>query len=321
MKKQRSKVSASSAKFYEGDVLKVMSQNRKMKYDLVVTSPPYNIRKSYERSRNLSFEEYVAWLDEVIGLLVDGLQDRGSICWQVGNFIKDGEVFPIDIYTYQSFKRRGMHLRNRIVWRFNFGLNSTKRLSGRYETVLWFTKTRDYKFNLDNIRIPQLYPGKKHAAHKKGIGGKPSGNPLGKNPSDFWDFSADEHFRQCGVWDIPNVKANHPEKTLHPCQFPIELAERCVLAFTNPGDVIFDPFMGTGTTALAALKHGRKAIGIDTERSFLAIARDRVKKLASGTLKYRDIGKKIARPKPSESVARIPADWLRSNDREVPSNG
>lgn len=321
MTKQSRKMSASSAKFYEGDVLEVMSQNRKLKYDLVVTSPPYNIRKSYERSRNLSFEEYILWLDDVIGLLVDGLRDAGSICWQVGNYIKDGEVFPIDIYTYQSFKRRGMRLRNRIVWRFNFGLHSTKRLSGRYETVLWFTKTDDYKFNLDNVRIPQLYPGKKHAAHKKGVGGKPSGNPLGKNPSDFWEFSADEHFRQCGVWDIPNVKANHPEKTLHPCQFPIELAERCVLAFTDSNDVVLDPFVGTGTTALAALKHGRKAIGIDTEGSFLTIARDRVNKLAEGTLKYRSIGKQIAKPRPNENVAKIPTEWFRPEELKVLSDG
>src|SRR5882757_7585544 len=99
-----------------------------------------------------------------------------------------------------------------------------------YETVLWFTKGDNYRFNLDPIRISQIYPGKRHPLERKSLAGLPSGNPLGKNPGDVWEFSAEDHFRESLIWDIPNVKANHPEKTFHPCQFPIELVERCVLA-------------------------------------------------------------------------------------------
>lgn len=152
-----------TATFLKGDVLAVLEKLPKAKYDLIVTSPPYNIGKIYERSTKLTFEQYIEWLDKVIGKLVDAVQDHGSICWQVGSFIKDGEVFPIDIHTYDSFKRRGMKLRNRIIWRFNFGLHSKRRLSGRYETILWFTKSDDHRFNLDAVRVPQLYPGKRHS--------------------------------------------------------------------------------------------------------------------------------------------------------------
>ena len=106
------------------------------------------------------------------------------------------------------------------------------------------------------------------------------------------------------------MKANHPEKTIHPCQFPVELAERCVLAFTDPGDFILDPFVGVGTSAIAATKHNRHAVGIDKEKGFLELASDRVRKLADGTLIVRPIGKEIAKPKLTDKVARVPEEWL-----------
>src|ERR1700722_9251205 len=198
----------STATFLKGDVLTALKKLSATKCDLIVTSPPYNIGKIYERSEGLTFEKYIDWLDTVIDALVDTLAEHGSICWQVGSFVKDGEVFPLDIHTYDSFKRRGMQLRNRIVWRFNFGLHSKKRFSGRYETILWFTKSEDYRFNLDPVRVPQLYPGKRHPKSKGKEAGKPSGNPLGKNPSDFWEFSAEEYFKDNPIWDIPNCSSS-----------------------------------------------------------------------------------------------------------------
>jgi adenine-specific DNA-methyltransferase len=304
-----------TATFLKGDVLAVLGKLQKAKYDLIVTSPPYNIGKVYERSTKLTFDQYVEWLDKVIGALIDSLQEHGSICWQVGTFIKNGEVFPIDIHTYDSFKRRGMKLRNRIIWRFNFGLHSKRRLSGRYETILWFTKSDDYRFNLDAVRVPQLYPGKRHPKKRAKDSGKPSGNPLGKNPSDYWEFSAEKHLQHDPVWDIPNVKANHPEKTIHPCQFPVELVERCILALSDPGDTILDPFIGTGTTAIAAIRHSRNAVGIDKDGAFLKIARKRVKQLSDGTLKIRDSGKPARKPRPSDKVACVPEEWKMDQER------
>ena len=158
------------------------------------------------------------------------LHPQGSICWQVGNYIDRGEIIPLDTILYPMFVAHRLHLRNRIVWHFGHGLHCSKRLSGRYETINWWTKGDTYTWNLDPIRIPSKYPGKRYFKGPKR--GQLSGNPLGKNPSD--------------VWSIPNVKNNHPEKTVHPCQFPVELVERLVLSMTDPDDTVFDPYMGVG---------------------------------------------------------------------------
>lgn len=148
--------------------------------DLIVTSPPYNIGKTYERKYSL--KQYVEEQEFVISECVRILKHSGSICWQVGNHVDAGEIFPLDSILYPIFKGLGLKLRNRIIWQFWHGLHCSKRLSGRYETILWFTKSDDYVFNLDAIRIPSKYPNKKH--FKGPNTGKYSGNPLGKNPSD-----------------------------------------------------------------------------------------------------------------------------------------
>lgn len=186
--------------------------------------------------------------------------------------------------------------------------------------MLWFTRTDTYTFNLDPVRIPQLYPGKRHSASKGEKAGKPSGNPLGKNPSDYWEFSAMEDFRNNPVWDVPNVKANHPEHTEHPCQFPVELAERCVLALSKTRESVLDPFIGTGATAIAAVKHGRDAIGIDRHEPYLAIAKDRIARLSTGDLPLRPLGKPVRRPRSTERVAQVPAEW-RQNETEQALRG
>ena len=129
---------------------------------LIVTSPPYNIGKRYEKRTSL--ESYVEAQMRVIDKCVRVLHPNGSICWQVGNHVDKGEVFPLDIVLYEIFKRHGLKLRNRIVWHFEHGLHCSKRLSGRYETILWFTKSDDYTFNLDTIRTPSKYPGKRTAS-------------------------------------------------------------------------------------------------------------------------------------------------------------
>ncbi|AWD23344.1 site-specific DNA-methyltransferase [Fuscovulum blasticum] len=278
---------------------------------LVVSSPPYNIGKIYERDQKLSLEAYLSWQAEIISEVADLLVDGGSVCWQTGNYVSNGELFPLDVHFYSIFKEKSFKLRNRIIWKFNFGLNADKRFSGRYETLLWLTKGDNYKFNLDPVRVPQIYPGKRHSLNKGAKAGLPSGNPLGKNPADVWEFSAEKDFVVNPVWDIPNVKNNHPEKTSHPCQYPVELAERCVLALTDKGDTVLDPFVGVGSTLLAAAKHGRVGIGIDREPEYIEIAEDRLRKFRSGELITRPLGKPVRRPRESESVARVPDEWLK----------
>ena len=237
----------------------------------------------------------------------------GSIIWQVGNFVDNGEVFPLDIYFYPIFKAMGMQLRNRIVWHFDHGLHASNRFSGRYEVLLWFTKTKDYTFNLDPVRVPSKYPGKLH--YKGAKAGQPSGNPLGKNPSDYWTLISREW--EVGIIEIPNVKANHPEKTDHPCQFPIELIERCVLALTNEGDWVLDPFGGVGSSLIAAIKHQRRGMVIDRDDHYIKLTKDRVKDFQHGTLKIRPLGKPVHKPTGKEKVAQMPAEWLRTKQESL----
>ena len=235
------------------------------------------------------------------------LSPEGSLCWQVGNYVEKGEVFPLDIFYYPFFQARGLHLRNRIIWHFDHGLHASKRFSGRYETLLWFTKTDSYTFNLDPVRVPSKYPGKTN--FKPGPNyGKPSGNPLGKNPSDIWKIVLQDW--ETALWNIPNVKANHPEKTIHPCQFPIELVERCVLALTNEGDWLLDPFSGVGSAMLAALKNDRRAMGCEKEKEYIALAKNRINDLRSGALRYRQLGKPVHQPTGREKISQIPMEWL-----------
>ena len=292
-----------------GDSLEVLDTVRDGSVQLVLSSPPYNIGKVYERDTRMSLVDYADWLRPIIEKVCSKVKSSGSVCWQTGNFVKDGEIFPLDFLFYQLFAEQGLKLRNRIIWRFNFGLHATRRFSGRYETLLWFSKSDDYTFNLDPIRVPQLYPGKKHSSAKGERAGKPSGNPKGKNPSDYWTFSAKDAFIDDPVWDLPNVKAGHPEKTVHPCQFPHELAERCILAFSKPDDWILDPFLGAGTTAIAAIKADRRVIGIDKSAEYVGVSIERITSLQEGKLALRASGKTVRQPQPGEAVAKRPDEW------------
>lgn len=296
---------------FSGDVSEFVTQIPDNSVALVVTSPPYNLGKEYEH--RVSVEKYLNAQAQLITQLFRVLREDGSICWQVGNFIEDGEVYPLDILYYPIFKKLGMKLRNRIVWKFGHGLHASRRFSGRYETILWFTKSDQYVLNLDAVRVPAKYPGKRH--FKGPNKGKPSGNPLGKNPSDVWEILVQDWDEQ--VWDIPNVKSNHPEKTIHPCQFPIELVERCVLALTNEGDWVFDPYMGVGSSLIAALMHDRRAMGCEKEETYVEIARKRILDYFNGTLRYRPLGKPVYQPTGKEKISQIPQEWKETTQRQL----
>lgn len=277
------------ATLYLGDCIEFLQTIPDDSVQLVVTSPPYNIGKEYEEK--LDVEVYKEQQRLVIEECIRVLNPSGSICWQVGNYVQSGEILPLDILLYNIFKDNDLKLRNRIVWQFGHGLHCTNRFSGRYETINWFTKSDDYYFNLDPVRVPQKYPGKKHFKGEKH--GQFSGNPLGKNPTD--------------VWDIPNVKANHVEKTIHPCQFPVSLVQRLVLSMTQPDDLVFDPFMGVGTTAVSAIINGRRAAGADVVQEYYDIAVDRVNKARAGELSVR-VDKPVYKPPKNTSLTKNPWD-------------
>jgi adenine-specific DNA-methyltransferase len=294
----------------EGDTGEILQGVPDETFKLIITSPPYNLGKEYELETEL--DEYLSKLEPIVNQLVRVLHSEGSLCWQVGNYVKHSEVFPLDILFYPFFKRHGLRLRNRVIWTFGHGLHATKRFSGRYETLLWFSKGAHYTFNLDAVRVPSKYPGKTDYKPGKNYG-KPSGNPLGKNPSDFWRI-VDQDWENC-VWELPNVKANHPEKTIHPCQFPIELVERCVLALTSEDDWVLDPFAGVGSAVIAALMHKRRGMACEKEHRYCEETKKRIGQLYDGTLRYRPLGKPIYKPTGREKVSQIPLEWLDEKEK------
>ena len=244
-----------------GDCKQTLKAIRSETVDLIVSSPPYGNQKRYgtTREKKQPLQDYLAEMRPVLTELYRVLKNTSSLCWQVGNrFQRNGEIVPLDIPYYQLFKELGFALRNRIVWTFQHGLTGTKRLSGRYECVLWFSKSDDYVFCVDQIRVPQIYLAKKHS---KGLNyGLLSSHPMGQNPGDYWDLGLIEQDWEELVWNVPNVKSRHVETTSHPCQFPTELIQRLIVALTNEGDCILDPLGGAGTSAVAALTLNRKAI-------------------------------------------------------------
>lgn len=285
------------ATIYAGDRLELIQQIHDAgdKAQLIVTSPPYNIGKEYETQQSL--EDYLAQQERTIAACVNILAEEGSICWQVGHYIEGSgqakEAFPLDLVLYPIFKSHGLILKNRIIWTFGHGLHEKTRFSGRHETILWFVRSEKYVFNLDPVRVPQKYPGKKAFRGKNK--GKLSGHPAGKNPSD--------------IWDMPNVKANHKEKTEHPCQYPVGLVERLILSLSHEGDLVLDPYLGAGTTVATAVMRKRRGAGSDIEPRYIDIATARTRQAFEGVLPHREMNQPIYTPNPASSIASQPTEW------------
>ena len=286
-----------TTKVYHADCARKLARMETASIDLIVSSPPYCMKRAYEAPTddiNTFRQTHMAIFDHLYRVLKPG----GSICWQIGYHVSDACVVPLDYLVYDIFTKHSqvkpipLILRNRIIWTFGHGLNSHNRFSGRHETILWFSKGIPKTFNLDEVRVPQKYPGKR--AYKGARKGELTGNFLGKNPSD--------------VWDIPNVKANHCEKTEHPCQFPVAIPSRLIRALTNENDCVLDPFMGSGTTGVAAVLTKRNFIGIELNSDYVAIAKERIKQAKQGTVSVRpDVP--VAPVDVNTSVARLPKEF------------
>jgi len=232
---------------------------------LFFSSPPYGIGKSYEKGETL--EQWMELQRHVLAEAFRVLQPGGWLCWQVGNHV---------------FKRKGA--------------KRSEVLPLDYPTM---EVAKDVGFSLQQRIIWHFRHGL-HAKHKFS-GRHETICVFSKGVVPHFD--ADKHPDSIGyVWDIPNVKANHPEKTEHPCQFPIELAERCILSMTLPGELVVDPFAGVGTVAIAAIKQGRAVRSCDRDPTFVATARRRLSALRAGTLGYRPMGKPVHTPKTKEAA-------------------
>lgn len=244
---------------YPGDCERLLEGLPDNSVDLVVSSPPYNIGKEYESARK-ALEVYLEEQTHVLQECARVLKDTGSIFWQVGAFADRGMLIPLDVRFFPILESCGLLPRNRIVWARQHGLHARRKFSCRHETILWFTKSDDYVFDLDEIRVPQKYKNKRYFRGERK--GELSGNPDGKNPGDIWMFR--------------NVKHNHEEQTIHPCQFPEDLVARIILSTSHEGEVVLDPYMGTGTVAVVANEHNRHFVGAELEPRYLDVAKRRL---------------------------------------------
>jgi adenine-specific DNA-methyltransferase len=223
-----------------------------------ITSPPYNIGKEYEKP--LSTEEYIDWLVGVSSLLYDVTHPSGSYLLNLGYLSLEhiGRAVPI---PYLLWDKITFYLQQEIVWNYGAGVACKNYLSPRNEKILWYVKNAEsYTFNLDAIRDPDVkYPNSKK-------NGRLRVNTLGKNPSDVWQIAK----------VTTGTNRSSSERTSHPAQFPEDLIARTVAGFTNVGDIILDPFLGSGTTAIVAMKRKRYSIGFEINEAYCQVAKERV---------------------------------------------
>lgn len=216
---------------------------------MAVTSPPYNIGKPYGKySDKVTLEEWTQLITDITHELYRVLTPDGSFFLNLSPipYGSKKEILPLPFIGYTILKNEGFYLRNMITWTFNNMQNCSQRLSGRYENILWGVKNLDnYVFNLDEIRIPYISKNDKRLE-----GGK------GRNPTDVWYFNR--------VNNMTKKKRN----LSHPTIYPLDMIERIILMSTNENDTIIDPFLGSGTSLVAALKHNRKAIGFELDESY-----------------------------------------------------
>lgn len=241
---------------YNCDNLEFMRGKEKIA-DLTVTSPPYNIGKEYES--HLTLEDYIDWCEKWMNGIWEFTKDSGTFWLNVGYtpMHVGGKAVPL---PYLLWNLSDFYLIQEVVWRYGAGVAGKKFFSPRNEKFLWYVKNKDsYTFNLDEVRDPNVkYPNQ----YKNG---KLKVNPLGKNPGDVWDF--------------PKVTSGRnrssKERTPHPAQFPEAVIDRVIKASSVRNDVVFDPFMGSGTTAVVALRNSRKIIGCEIKEEYCEISVNR----------------------------------------------
>ena len=246
--------------FTIGDCVETMAHMPDGIVNTIVTSPPYNLDKSYGKyDDKREFSEWEELIEKVAKEAYRVLAPNGSFLLNVSPIPeqKTKEIIPLDAIAYFIFKRNGYHLRNSIVWHFNNMQNCTNRLSGRWEAILWFVKDiNNYKFNLDDIRVPYITKNDKRL-----VGG------TGRNPTDTWNYDIPES----DFWyfdRVNNMTKNKLGISEHPCVYPTPMIERIIKMTTDRGDVVLDPFLGSGTTLVAAENLGRIGLGVELDAKF-----------------------------------------------------
>lgn len=243
---------------FKGDSLELMKRLPASLLDLTVTSPPYNIGKEYETVRPL--DQYLDWCEAWIKEVHRLTQNDGAFWLNVGyiEVPKKGRAVPI---PYLLWNRTPFYLLQEVVWNYGAGVACRNMFSPRNEKFLWYVKDLEsYCFNLDAVRDPDV----KYPFQKKN--GKLKCNPAGKNPTDVWQFSK----------VTSGTDRSSEERTPHPAQFPAAVIDRIIKCSSDAGDLIFDPFVGSGTAAEVALRNGRQVFGIELNPAYVEIAARRL---------------------------------------------
>lgn len=246
---------------YRQDCCEAMPQLPENYINLTVTSPPYNIGKDYEK--NMPLDEYLSWCSWWIKEIYRVTINHGAFWLNLGylSIPERAKAIPI---PYLLWDKIPFYLIQEVVWHYGAGVAGKKFFSPRNEKFLWYVKNPDlYTFNLDEVRDKNVkYPNQKK-------NGKIKVNPLGKNPTDVWSF--------------PKVTSGKnrasKERTSHPAQFPLAVIERIIKAASNTNEFVLDPFLGSGTTALAALSLNRQVIGFEIREDYCEIAASRIEDL------------------------------------------
>jgi len=237
--------------------LKLLKQSG-VNIDATITSPPYNIGKEYEKV--MPINNFVEWLAEISNNIFEITKSNGSYLLNIGylEVPEKGRAIPI---TYLIWDKIKFYLNQEIIWNYGAGVAAKNYLSPRNEKILWYIKDKEnYTFNLDDIRDPDVkYPNQK----KKG---KLRCNTLGKNPSDVWQIAK----------VTSGTNRSPDERTSHPAQFPVDLISRMVMGFTNKGDFVLDPFMGSGTTAEVCMSNNRFSLGFEIREDYCKTIVDRL---------------------------------------------
>jgi site-specific DNA-methyltransferase (adenine-specific) len=225
--------------------------------DLVIADPPYGLGKDYGNdSDKLDAVDYLAWMERWIDLMLPKLKDNGSLY-----------IFLTWRYSPEVFVmlKQRMTMINEIIWdrRVPSMGGSTRRFSSVHDTIGFFAKSKDYYFEVDAVRIPYDAETKKARSRSIFVGAK--WLEIGYNPKDLWSVS--------------RLHREHPERADHPTQKPLEIVERMVKASCPPGGVVLDPFMGSGTTAVAARRCGRDFVGFELNSSYCELVAARLARL------------------------------------------
>ena len=247
-------------KIISGDAIEVMKKIPDKSIDLVFADPPYNIGVKYDNYKdNLVQNDYLKWSDKWLTEAIRILKPTGSLYVA----INDENVAEITL----MLKNKGLFMRNWIIWYYTFGEHQKNKFTRSHTHILYFVKEKNkFTFNSDAIRIISV---------RQKIGDRRA-NPKGRIPDDVWyDDLAD-------VWKISRVAGTFKERVKgFPCQMPVKVLERIILASSNEEDIILDPFAGSGTTLVVAKKYNRRYIGIELSKKYVAMIRKRLNEISN----------------------------------------